>query len=101
MIPGESLHQEFALLVQAGFTPRDVLHMTWTNAARALRRQDVGIIQAGRRADLVLLRNSPLADIRNTRSIVWVMKDGQIVSFGPHRVKRSTTLPAFHAVGRC
>ena len=92
VIPGQSLHQEFDLLVHAGFTPRDVLHMTWTNAARSLRRQDVGLIQPGHRADLVLLRSNPLADIRNTRSIAWVMKDGQIVSFGPHRVTRSTTL---------
>ena len=33
VIPGQSLHQEFELLVHAGFTPRDVLQMTWTNAA--------------------------------------------------------------------
>ncbi len=90
VIPGESLHQEFDLLVHAGFTPRDVLQMTWTNGARALRRHDVGAVQPGRRADLVLLRNNPLTDIRNTRGIVWVMKDGRIVSFGPHRVNRST-----------
>ena len=94
VIPGESLHQELDLLVHAGFTPRDVLQMTWMNGARALRRQDVGVIQPGRRADLVLLRDNPLTDIRNTRAIVWVMKDGQIVSFGPNRVKRSTTGPA-------
>jgi imidazolonepropionase-like amidohydrolase len=89
VIPGESLHQEFALLVHAGFTPRDVLQMTWGNAARALHRQDVGVIEAGRRADLVLLRDDPLRDIGHTRSLVWVMKDGRIVSFGPHRAKRS------------
>ena len=91
VIPGESLHQEFALLVHAGFTPRDVLQMTWSNAAHALRRQDIGIIQPGRRADLILLHDDPLTDIRNTRSIVWVMKDGRIVSFGPHSAQRSTT----------
>jgi len=85
VIPGESLHQEFELLRDAGLTPSEILRMTGENAARALRRSDVGVIEAGRRADLVLLDADPSSDIRNTRRIVWVMKQGEIVSngFGP------------------
>jgi imidazolonepropionase-like amidohydrolase len=82
VIPGESLHQEFELLRDAGLTPREILKMTGETAARALRRLDVGVIEAGRRADLVLLDADPAGDIRNTRRIAWVMKQGEIVSNG-------------------
>lgn len=83
VIPGEGLHQEFALLVDAGFSPNEVLRMTGENASRALRRSDIGVLAPGRRADLVLLRGDPRADIRNTRNIAWVMMGGQRVSQGP------------------
>lgn len=83
VIPGESLHQEFELLRDAGLTPREILRMTGENAARALRRSDVGVIEAGRRADFVLLDADPAVDIRHTRRIVWVMQQGEIVSDGP------------------
>jgi len=88
VIPGESLHQEFELLRDAGLTPNEILRMTGETAARALRRSDVGVIAAGRRADLVLLDADPSRDIRNTRRIVWVMKQGRIVSKGPAELKR-------------
>lgn len=78
VIPGESLHQEMEYLVEAGIAPSGVLQMTGENAARALRRDDIGVIEAGRRADLVLLSRDPREDIRNTRSIVWVMQGGKI-----------------------
>lgn len=87
VIPGESLHQEFELLRDAGFTPDQILRMTGENAARALGRPDVGVIEAGRRADLVLLDADPSRDIRNTRRIVWVMQQGRMVSNGPSGLK--------------
>jgi imidazolonepropionase-like amidohydrolase len=89
VIPGESLHQEFELLHDAGLTPGEVLRMTGETAARALRRSDVGVIEAGRRADLVLLDADPADDIRNTRRIAWVMKQGRIVSNGPAGSRRA------------
>lgn len=78
--PGEGLHQEFELLAEAGLTPNQILRMTGANAAEALHRSDVGIVEAGRRADLVLLSADPRKSISNTRSIVWVMQGGRIVS---------------------
>lgn len=77
IIPGESLHQEFELLREAGLPPAAILRMTGENAARALRRDDIGVVAAGRRADLVLLSANPLEDIRNTRRQVWVMQGGR------------------------
>ena len=82
VIPGESLHQEFELLVAAGFTPSEVLKMTGENAAKALRATDVGLIEPTRRADLVLLAQDPTENISNSRSIRWVMKAGRQVPAG-------------------
>jgi imidazolonepropionase-like amidohydrolase len=81
------LYQEFELLRDAGLTPREILRMTGETAARALRRSDVGVIEAGRRAALVLLRADPAADMSNTREIVWVMQQGDVLSYGPARFK--------------
>ncbi len=81
--PGDGLHQEFELLASAGLSPRDILKMTGANAAEALNSNDVGIIEVGRRADLVLLSADPFQSISNTRSIIWVMQGGKIVSRGP------------------
>lgn len=83
VIPGESLHQEFELLDQAGFKPAEILRMTGQNAGAALRRKDVGLIAPSARADMVLLQRDPLDDISNTRSIVWVMQSGRITSGRP------------------
>ncbi|MBW4329656.1 amidohydrolase family protein [Stakelama sp. CBK3Z-3] len=85
IVPGEGLHQEFELLAEAGLTPNQILRMTGTNAAEALKRDDVGIVEAGRRADLVLLSKDPRKSISNTRSIIWVMQGGRIVGRGRPR----------------
>ncbi|MEA2490048.1 MAG: hypothetical protein QOH21_1840 [Acidobacteriota bacterium] len=77
IVPGTSVHDEMELLVSAGIPP---LQMATANAARALRHaQDFGRVKAGAVADLVILAKNPLADIRNTRSIVMVLARGQRV----------------------
>jgi imidazolonepropionase-like amidohydrolase len=48
------------------------------NAARALKRDDLGLISAGRAADLVILRENPLDDIAGTQSVTAVMLAGQL-----------------------
>jgi imidazolonepropionase-like amidohydrolase len=87
VIPGESLHQEFELLNQAGIPPLEILRMTGANAAKAMGLGDVGIVDVGRRADLVLLNADPRQDIRNTRQIDWVMQGGRLVSRPAGRAK--------------
>ena len=79
VIPGEGLHQELELLVEAGLSPAEVLSMTGEKAARALGFEDRGVVAAGKRADLVLLSENPMADIRNTREISWVMQTGDVI----------------------
>lgn len=75
--PGDSLHRELELLVQAGFPPGAALRAATLNPARVVGRDDVGAIQTGNDADLVLLDADPLADIRNTRTIAAVIVRGR------------------------
>jgi imidazolonepropionase-like amidohydrolase len=87
IVPGDGLHQEFELLLEAGLSPNEILRMTGANAAEALHSNEIGIVEQGRRADLVLLSADPRISISNTRSIVWVMKGGRIVTkngISPH-----------------
>lgn len=73
------------MLFSAGLTANQILRMTGANAAEALHRNDVGVIEPGRRADLVLLAADPRVTISNTRAIVWVMQGGVLVAHGaPH-----------------
>ncbi len=85
-------HRELELLVEAGIPPADVLRMATRNAARALRlTSEIGTVEVGRRADLVVLDADPAADIRNTRRIAWVVRDGRPArpeEFLPERLRR-------------
>ena len=74
------LHDELELLVkQAGLPPAAALIAATATAARAIGVDSiVGTIAPGKQADLVVLSADPLADIRNTRSIEWVMRGGRI-----------------------
>lgn len=76
--PGISLHLELQRFVAAGFTPLEALQTATINPARFLGKlSDYGSVQAGRVADLVLLRANPLEDIANTRAIGGVVADGK------------------------
>jgi imidazolonepropionase-like amidohydrolase len=76
--PGFSLHDELEFFVKAGLTPMQALKTATLNPARFLNRSDYsGRIEAGKMADLVLLNDNPLVDIRNTRKIFGVILNGQ------------------------
>jgi imidazolonepropionase-like amidohydrolase len=70
---GSSFHDELALLVEAGLSTVDALRAATVLPARYFRLSDRGVIEPGRRADLVLLDGDPLTDITATRRIqhVW------------------------------
>ncbi len=79
-IPGWSLHTELEQLVDAGLSPLEALYSATVQAARFLNLEaQVGRIEPGMQADLVLLEADPLADIRNTRRIQAVMLSGEWV----------------------
>jgi hypothetical protein len=81
VFPGFSLHDELALLVQAGFTPMEALQAATRDPGRYLGRLDsVGTIEKGKIADLVLLDANPLAEIGNTRKINAVVVGGRFIT---------------------
>lgn len=79
-IPGWSLHDELGLLVEAGLPPGEALLAATRDPARALDLEhEIGTIQPGRVADLLLLGADPLADIENTRRIEAVVLRGRLL----------------------
>lgn len=77
---GPALHRELELMVQAGLTPAQVLTAATHGGAVVMGRgTELGRLAPGYRADLLVLEDSPLADIRNTRRIALVMIDGRFV----------------------
>jgi imidazolonepropionase-like amidohydrolase len=79
VFPGSGLHDELALLAEAGLSPLDVLRTATLNPARyrARGRPVAPLIAPGSDADLVLLRENPLDDIRHTRDIRGVVAAGR------------------------
>jgi imidazolonepropionase-like amidohydrolase len=70
---------EMELLAEAGVPAAEVLRAATWGSALALGASDqVGTIEPGRVADLVILRADPLQDIRNTRRIGRVIKQGHV-----------------------
>jgi imidazolonepropionase-like amidohydrolase len=79
-VPGFTLHDELALLVEAGLTPMQALATATRIPAKVLKRSgELGRIEVGMIADLVLLDANPLDDIRNTRRISAVVLDGRLL----------------------
>ena len=79
--PGFSLHDELALLVEAGLTPMQALQAATLNPAKFLNKvKSLGTVEEGKLADLVLLDANPLEDIRNTTRINAVVVNGRFLS---------------------
>jgi hypothetical protein len=79
-VPGFALHEELALLVEAGLSPMAALRAATWNPAEFLRiSRDYGSVEAGKVADLVVLDADPLASIRNTRRIYAVVRRGHLM----------------------
>jgi amidohydrolase family protein len=83
VIPGFSLHEELALLVNAGLTPMEALQTATRSPAEFLGHPDSqGTIAVGKNADLVLLDANPLDDIHNTQKIRAVFVRGKLLERG-------------------
>lgn len=78
--PGMSLHDELYWLVTGGLSPAQALQTATINPAVFLKKQkDLGTIEAGKLADLVLLDANPLENISNTRKINMVVVNGRLL----------------------
>lgn len=73
---GLSLHRELELLVNSGLRPLAALASATSEPARAFGFHDRGRIAPGLRADLLLIKGDPTSDIRATRNIVGIWKQG-------------------------
>ena len=77
---GASLHRELELLVEAGLSPLEAIVAATSRPAAFLGlTEELGTVEAGKRADLVLLDGDPLADIANTRRIAAVVVGGSLL----------------------
>jgi imidazolonepropionase-like amidohydrolase len=78
LIPGISLHHELELLVKSGINPLNVIKIATGNGAEALGiLDDVGTIESGKQADMIILNANPIRNIRNIGAIEGVIEDGQ------------------------
>jgi imidazolonepropionase-like amidohydrolase len=78
--PGLMTHREIELLVESGFSPVEAITAATRNGGIALGKpEELGTLDPGRRADLLLLHANPLEDVKNLRKIERVMQDGEWV----------------------
>lgn len=78
--PGLMTHREVELLVEAGLSPMEAIVAGTRSGGFALQKGDeLGTLEPGRRADLMLLSANPLEDVRNLRKIDQLMLDGEWV----------------------
>ena len=78
-VEGLGTHWEMWSLAMGGMTPIEVLRAATIDGARIIGiDQDLGSLEVGKLADLVVLAGDPLANIRNTNTIRYVMKNGEL-----------------------
>jgi len=91
---GASLHQELEQLVASGLTPTEALMAATSLPAARFRLPDRGRIAPGLRGDLLLVRGDPTQDIRMTRDIVAIWKQGQRLDREAFRTRIDTSRKA-------
>jgi imidazolonepropionase-like amidohydrolase len=78
-LQGLGYHWERWALATGGMTPREVLQAATNDGAKIIGFDpDLGTLETGKLADLVVLDKNPLDDIRNTNTIRYVMKNGEL-----------------------
>jgi imidazolonepropionase-like amidohydrolase len=78
-LQGLGYHWEMWMLASGGMTPMEMLRCATVNGSKIIGRpQDLGSIEPGKLADLVIMDKNPLDDIHNTNTIHWVMKNGEL-----------------------
>ena len=78
-LPAHSLHRELELYVEAGLTPMDVIKLATLGSARVMGMDgEVGSIEAGKRADMILVDGNPLQDFHALRKVTRVISNGRV-----------------------
>jgi hypothetical protein len=79
IVQGLSYHWELEAMASGGASPSQILHAATIGSAEVIGRAlDLGSIEPGKLADLLVLGKDPLTDIRNTRSLELVMQNGRL-----------------------
>jgi imidazolonepropionase-like amidohydrolase len=82
-LQGVGYRGEMWPLPMGGMTPREVLRAATIDGARIIGfDQDLGSLEAGKLADLIVLDANPLVDIHNTNTLRWVMKNVELYDAG-------------------
>jgi imidazolonepropionase-like amidohydrolase len=77
---GPALHRELELMAAAGIPASDIVRIATLNGALFLgKEKDLGSIEEGKLADLLLLAADPTVDINNAKQIVTVIKNGMVI----------------------
>ena len=88
VIAGYGDQREVELLVEAGFTPVEAIRIATLNGARFMGQdREIGSIEPGKAADLVLLKGNPTINIKDVENVVIVFKDG--VGYDPARLVKA------------
>jgi len=78
-VPGHTLHRELELYVKAGMTPLEAIQAATITPGRVMKLDnEVGTIEAGRRADLIVLDANPVENISNIRKVRLVVSQGRL-----------------------
>ena len=74
--------KQFATMVRYGMTPTQAIQSATINAAEALGRTDIGVLETGRFADIVAVSGNPAQDVALLENVAFVMKGGVVVNIG-------------------
>ncbi|HUI09705.1 MAG TPA: amidohydrolase family protein [Bacteroidota bacterium] len=78
-VPGHSLHREMELYNEAGFTPMEAIQAATIVPARVMGLEhELGTVETGKRADLIIVNGDPLKDLRKLRNVEWVITNGSM-----------------------
>jgi imidazolonepropionase-like amidohydrolase len=84
VVPGHSLRREIELYVKAGFTPMEAIQAATIVPARVMKLdKELGTVEAGKLADLIIVNGNPLADISNIRRVQTVISNGRTFDTAP------------------
>lgn len=91
---GPSIYAELEAMQAAGIAPAELLVMATRNGARAMGRDDIGTLEVGNYADLIVVSEDPLADVKNLRHVTHVMKAGELHRIQDLRGAESSNQPS-------